>query len=171
MGIVHVRWTHPYMNNYNRWFSIATRGNHNIQFLFTKTYSLAIIHHITKYISKPEAPLHSKLTTLQPYERQCPLQLDLVPTLILQIKQKMLKLSNKLGSLREVRVPKAISHFLKFLEHHHSPMQTLSSFILPHTLTSIKDLIQQYSTQNNDKKDGCNSEIITTDCGFISLSF
>ena len=61
-GVVYVRRTHPYVNNYNKWFTIITRGNHDIQFLFTKKHALAIIHYIMKYISKPEASLHSKLT-------------------------------------------------------------------------------------------------------------
>ena len=38
-----------------------THRNHDIQFLFTKNHSLTIIHYIMKYISKPEAALHSKL--------------------------------------------------------------------------------------------------------------
>ncbi len=39
-----------------------TRGNHDVQFLFTKNHALAIVYYIMKYISKPEATLHSKLT-------------------------------------------------------------------------------------------------------------
>jgi hypothetical protein len=50
-GIVYVRQTHSYVNNYNKWFSIITRGNHDIRFLFTKNHSLAIIHYNMKYIS------------------------------------------------------------------------------------------------------------------------
>src|SRR6266496_4827490 len=57
-----VKCTHRYVNNYNKWFSIMTRGNHDIQFLFTKKHTLSIIYYIMKYITKPEASLHSKLT-------------------------------------------------------------------------------------------------------------
>src|SRR6266480_2009155 len=39
-----------------------TRGNHDIQFLFTKNHAMAIIYYIMKYISKSEATLHLKLT-------------------------------------------------------------------------------------------------------------
>ena len=39
-----------------------THGNHDVQFLFTKNHALDIVYYIMKYISKPEAALHSKLT-------------------------------------------------------------------------------------------------------------
>src|SRR5216117_811532 len=61
-GIIYIKRDHPYLNNYNKWFSIMTRGNHDIQFLFTNNHAMAIVYYIMKYISKPEAALHSKLT-------------------------------------------------------------------------------------------------------------
>ena len=38
------------------------KGNNDFQFLFTKKHTLAITHYVMKYITKPEAALHSKLT-------------------------------------------------------------------------------------------------------------
>src|SRR5947199_6704045 len=59
--IIYIKRDHCYLNNYNKWFSIMTRDNHDVQFLFTKNHALAIVYYIMKYISKPEAALHSKL--------------------------------------------------------------------------------------------------------------
>ena len=42
-GVIYIKRDHPYLNNYNKWFSVMTRGNHDIQFLFTKNHALAII--------------------------------------------------------------------------------------------------------------------------------
>ena len=61
-GVIYIKRDHPYLNNYNKWFSIMTRGNHDIQFLFTKNHAMAILYYIMKHISKPEAVLDSKLT-------------------------------------------------------------------------------------------------------------
>src|SRR5438045_9720917 len=61
-GVIYIKRDHSYLNNYNKWFSIMTRGNHDIQFLFTKNHAMAIVYYIMKYIAKPEATLHSKLT-------------------------------------------------------------------------------------------------------------
>ena len=48
-GVVHVKRNHRCVNNFNKWFSMMTRANHDIQFLFTKNHSLAIVHYIMKY--------------------------------------------------------------------------------------------------------------------------
>ena len=37
-GIVYIKRTHRYVNNYNKWFSIMTQGNHDIQFLFCQEW-------------------------------------------------------------------------------------------------------------------------------------
>src|SRR5579859_3202355 len=41
---------------------MVTRSNHDCQFLLSKHHVLASIHYIIKYISKPEASLHLRLT-------------------------------------------------------------------------------------------------------------
>src|SRR5436305_3243926 len=51
IDIIHIKRDHSYLNNYNKWFSIMTRGNHDIQFLFTKNHALVIVYYIMKYIS------------------------------------------------------------------------------------------------------------------------
>src|SRR5436305_6541428 len=59
--IIYIKRDHCYLNNYNKWFSIMTRDNHDVQFLFTKNHVLTIMYYIMKYISKSKATLHSKL--------------------------------------------------------------------------------------------------------------
>ena len=48
-GVIYIKQDHPYLNNYNKWFSIMTRSNHDVQFLFTKNHAMAIIYYIMKY--------------------------------------------------------------------------------------------------------------------------
>src|SRR5437762_606490 len=87
----------------------------------------------------------------------------------------LLKLNNKLDSLREVGVPEAISHLLKFPDHY-----TDAKFVNIHTthlLRYMRDLVQQRCMQDADEdgdEDGgenvFNSEIIVTECGFRTVS-
>ena len=89
----------------------------------------------------------------------------------------LLKLNNKLDSLRKVGVPEAISHLLKFPDHY-----TDAKFVNIHTthlLRYMRDLVQQQCTQEDADEDGdedggedvFNSEIIVTDRGFRCVSF
>jgi len=61
-GVIKVKRDDCCVNNYNKWFSLMTNGNHDIQYLFTKNHALAVIHYVMKYITKPETSLHAKLT-------------------------------------------------------------------------------------------------------------
>ena len=104
-----------------------TRGNHDVQFLFTKNHALAIVYYIMKYISKPEAALHSKLTVCAAMRKT--ISTSPQPDSDSYIaKMMLLKTYNKLDSLREVGVPEAISHLLKFPDHY-----TDATFVNIHT--------------------------------------
>jgi len=136
-GVIYIKQDHPYLNNYNKWFSIMTRGNHDIQFLFTKNHAMAIVYYIMKYISKPEAALHSKLTVAAAVRKAISTSPE--PGSNAHIaKSMLLKTYNKLDSLREVGVPEAISHLLKFPDHY-----TDATFVNIHTthlLRHMRDL-------------------------------
>ena len=168
-GIVYVKRTHSYVNNYNKWFSIMTRGNHDIQFLFTKKHTLAIINYIMKYITKPEASLHSKLTVAAAVRKT--MSQNPEPNSSADIARLMLlKTYNKLDSLREVGVPEAISHLLKFPDHY-----TDANFINIHTnhLLRHMQLLVQLQDSNDDKsdeEDEFSSEIIATKRGYTTVS-
>src|SRR5438046_9070885 len=69
-----------------------------------------------KYISKPEAALHSKLTIAAAVRKALPAILS-SPTTDLGRKM-ILKTYNKLDSHREVGIPEAISHLLGFPDHY-----------------------------------------------------
>ena len=104
-----------------------THGNHDVQFLFTKNHALAIVYYIMKYISKPEATLHSKLTVCAAMRKT--MTTSPQPDSDSYIaKMMLLKTYNKLDSLREVSVPEAISHLLKFPDHY-----TDATFVNIHT--------------------------------------
>jgi len=61
-GVILQQRDHQWLNNYNPWFSLAMRMNHDCQYLFTQIHALAIIYYTMKYISKAEENAHSKLT-------------------------------------------------------------------------------------------------------------
>ena len=86
-----------------------TRGNHDIQFLFTKNHAMAIIYYIMKYISKPEAALHSKLTVAAAVRKTISSSPEPGSNAYIA-KSMLLKTYNKLDSLREVGGVPCILH-------------------------------------------------------------
>ena len=61
-GILFIQRDDQWLNGFNEWISIMTHGNHDCQFLLTKNHVISIIYYVIKYISKPEAAFHTKLT-------------------------------------------------------------------------------------------------------------
>ena len=145
------------------------RGNNDIQFLFTKKHTLAIVHYVMKYITKPEAALHSKLTVAAAVRKT--LTTSPEPGSSADIAKKMLlKLNNKLDSLREVGVPEAISHLLKFPDHYMD-----ANFInihMDHLLRHMQLLVQcqNCNDDRSDQEDEFSSKIIATKCGYTTVS-
>jgi hypothetical protein len=163
-GVVYVKRNHKYLNGFNKWLSIMTRGNHDIQFLLTKNHALAIVHYIMKYITKPEAALHSKLTVAAAVRKTISTQT--VPGSSADISKKLLlKVYNKLDTLREVGVPEAISHILKFPERY-----TDANFVNLHTthlLRHMRNLAQYQIMEDDENEDDFNLEVIVNDQGAL----
>jgi hypothetical protein len=113
-GVIQLRRDHEWLNGFNEWILMVTRSNHDCQFLLSKHWHhvLAAVHYVIKYISKPEASLHSRLTIAAAIRRalQSSSTSDIVKTMLL-------KTYNKLDSHREVSIPEAISHLLQFPDH------------------------------------------------------
>jgi len=170
-GIIHIKRDHPYLNNYNKWFSIMTRGNHDVQFLFTKNHALAIVYYIMKYISKPEAALHSKLTVCAAMRKTMTTSPQPGSDSYIA-KMLLLKTYNKLDSLREVGVPEAISHLLKFRDHYTNA--TFVNIHTTHVLRHMRDLVEHQDVEHDVdvdvEDDEFNSEIVVTDRGFCTVS-
>ena len=91
---------------------MVTRSNHDCQFLLSKHHILAAIHYVMKYISKPEASLHSTLTIAAAVRRalQSSSTSDIAKTMLL-------KTYNKLDRHTGVGIPEAIAHLLQFPDH------------------------------------------------------
>src|SRR5947207_700127 len=146
-----------------------THGNHDIQFLFTKNHTMAIVYYIMKYISKPEATLHSKLTIAAAIHKTMSTSPQSGSDAYIS-RMMLLKMYNKLDSLREVAVPEAISHLLKFPDHY-----TDATFVNIHTTHVLRHMcdLAQHQLIDNDidvQEDDFNSEIIITDRGFCTIS-
>ncbi len=75
-----------------------THSNHDIQFLFTKNHAMAIVYYIMKYISKPEAALHSKLTIAAAIHKTMSTSPQSGSDTYI-LKMMLLKMYNKLDSL------------------------------------------------------------------------
>src|SRR5277367_2192290 len=146
------------------------RGNHDIQFLFTKKHTLSIVYYIMKYITKPETSLHSKLTVAAAVRKTMTENPE--PDSSADIARRMLlKTYNKLDSLREVGVPEAISHLLKFPDHY-----TDAKFATIHTnhLLWHMQALSRHQCLNDDgsdqEDDEFSSEIIATKRGYSTVS-
>ena len=118
-GVIEIERDNEWLNGYNKWFSLMTHANHDCQFLFTKDHALSIIYYIMKYISKPEAALHTKLTIAAAVRDAIHNNLNKNRMSDVDItKSFLIKTYNKLDTQREVGVPEAISHLLNISDHY-----------------------------------------------------
>ena len=103
---------HEWVNNYNPWFSLIMRANHDCQYLFTQIHALAVIYYTMKYISKAEENTHSKLTIAAAVAKA--LSASMTNNSWDKGKSMLIKTYNKLTRHREVGIPEAISHLLDY---------------------------------------------------------
>ncbi|TMI79542.1 MAG: hypothetical protein E6H10_15195, partial [Bacteroidetes bacterium] len=150
-GVIKVKRDNSWVNNYNKWFSLMTNGNHDIQYLFTKNHALAVIHYVMKYITKPETALHAKLT-IAAAVRQASNNPD--------AKKMLLRIYNKLEGSREVGVPEALSHILEYPDHYTDVIY--SNVNTTHLLNYIKRVSKRHATVVDDSPD---SEIVAASDG------
>ena len=118
-GVIEIKRDDEWLNGYNEWLSLMTHANHDCQFLLTKDHAISIIYYIMKYISKPEAALHTKLTIAAAVRDA--LQNSSTANYMSDVdisKQFLLKTYNKLDTQREVGTPEAISHLLDISDHY-----------------------------------------------------
>jgi len=163
-GILRIHRNHSWVNNYHKWIAIMTRANHDCQILFTRNHSLAIIHYVMKYITKPEAALHSKLTVAAAIRKA----FAMTPSDSTDTgKLMLLKIYNKLDAYREVGVPEAISHMLGYPDHY-----TDATFVNIHT-THLCNYISRLSVRDPHRRvqdpDQPEAEILVGNNGRLSL--
>jgi hypothetical protein len=117
--------------------------------------------------TKPEASLHSKLTVAAAVRKT--MSENPEPGSSANIARRMLlKTYNKLDSLREVGVPEAISHLLKFPDHY-----TDAKFATIHTnhlLWHMQALTRLNDDGSDQDDDEFSSEIIAIKCGYSTVS-
>jgi PIF1-like helicase/Helitron helicase-like domain at N-terminus len=165
-GVIHIERDYSFLNGYNPWLSLVTRANHDCQFLFTKNHALAIIHYVMKYISKPEASLHSKLTIAAAVRR---IIIDSPTSSYTDIsKQILLKTYNKLDSHREVGIPEALSHLLHFPDHFtHGTFQSINTTHLLHFMRRLADAQMNVAPESTELFD---ANIIRSHLGYTIVS-
>jgi PIF1-like helicase/Helitron helicase-like domain at N-terminus len=110
-GLILRKRDHQWLNNYNRWFSLVMRANHDCQYLFSQTEALAKIYYTMKYISKAEESTQSKLTiaaaVVKAFSKSARDDKG---------KKMLIRTYNKISSHREVGIPEMISHLLDYPE-------------------------------------------------------
>lgn len=134
-GVILQQRDHQWLNNYNPWFSLAMRTNHDCQYLFTQIHALAIIYYTMKYISKAEENTHSKLTIAAAVARALATSR---PDGRDEGKSMLIKTYNKLSSHREVGILEAISHLLDY--HEALSSGTFQNIHTTHLLNHLKAL-------------------------------
>jgi ABC-type dipeptide/oligopeptide/nickel transport system ATPase component len=171
-GVISIQRDHEWLNGYNKWFSLMTHANHDCQFLFTKDHAIAIIYYILKYITKPEATLHTKLTVaaavrdaMQNLSANYMSDVDIT-------KRFLLKTYNKLDTQREVGVPEAISHLLSVPDHY-----TEAKFERLHTSHLLQYIKQFSQTEEKDQSSDqeqdemLDSQLIVSNKTYVAVSY
>lgn len=151
-GVILQKRDREWLNNYNLWFSLIMRTNHDSQFLFSQTEALAKIYYTMKYITKTEETTYSKLTIAAA-----------VAKAVTQSgrhdkgKLMLIRTFNKISSHREVGIPEAISHLLDFPD-------TLTGAIFEniHT-THLLNYLKKFDAVHDE------DELWTTDMGESSI--
>jgi hypothetical protein len=110
-GVIVQKRDHEWLNNYNLWFSLVMRTNHDSQYLFNQEDALARIYYVMKYVSKTEETTYSKLTIAAAVAKELSKSRTAVCS---KGKSMLIRTYNKISSHREVGVPEAISHLLDF---------------------------------------------------------
>jgi hypothetical protein len=145
-GVIEIQRDDEWLNGYNKWLSLMTHANHDCQFLLTKDHAISIMYYIMKYISKPEAASHTKLTiaaAVRDAMQNCSYMADVDVT-----KRFLIKTYNKLDTQREVGVPEAISHLLNLPDHY-----TDAVFGLLHT-SHLLQYVKQFSHYEQEEHEG-----------------
>src|SRR2546423_5534697 len=117
-GVIEIERDDEWLNGYNKWLSLMTHANHDCQFLLTKDHAISIIYYIIKYISKPEAASHTKLTISAAVKDAMQNSAIGYMSDVDITKRFLIKAYNKLDIQREVGVPEAISHLLNISDHY-----------------------------------------------------
>ena len=137
-----------------------TCANHDVQFLFTNVYALAVIHYILKYITKPEATTHTKLMIAAATRAAFSAGSNQSAQ---PVKSMLLKIYNKIDGHREVSEIEAASHLLDLPDDY-----TDQSFYTINT-THLLHQIKRSESQSHTLTDNPDSEIVMTSNG-LSLT-
>src|SRR5579859_3873414 len=166
-GIVEIERNDAWLNGYNPMLAIMTRANHDVQILTTKNHCLAVMYYVNKYISKPEASTHSKLTIAAAVRKS--LSEHTFAHNVDVAKKVLHKTYNKLDSHREVGMPEALSHLLNLPDH-----LTGATFENIHTSHLLRYLNrasnQQAATSSNDGPHFDSTVIHSATSGFSIIS-
>ena len=169
-GILFIQRDDQWLNGFNKWISIMTHGNHDCQFLLTKNHALSIIYYVIKYISKPEAAFHTKLTIAAAVRDAMRTEFRNHMTDVDIAKKFLIKTYNKLDTQREVGMPEAISHLLDVPDHYTDA--TFASLHTVHILLYAKKL-ERHQSQNDEEyseNEALDSELIRGSRGYALVS-
>ena len=164
-GVIEIQRDDRWLNGYNKWFAIMTHANHDCQFLLTKDHAISIIYYIFKYISKPEAVLHTKLAISAAVRDAMQNSAISYMSDVNITKRFLIKTYNKLDIQREVGVPEAISHLLNIPDHYTEAVfeQLYTSHLLRYIKQFSQDKIPDGPESDADTDDMLDVQLISND--------
>lgn len=151
-GVVEIERDDKWLNGYNKWLALMTHANHDCQFLLTKDHAISIMYYIMKYISKPEAASHTKLTIAAGVRDAMQNSATGFMTDVDIAKRFLIRTYHKLDAQREIGVPEAISHLLNLPDHY-----TDAVFERLHT-SHLLQYVKQFSCNEQAEHDEPNSD-------------
>jgi hypothetical protein len=170
--VIEIQRDNEWLNGYNKWLSVMTHANHDCQFLFTKNHAISIIYYIMKYITKPEAAVHTKLTiaaavldVMQNVNANYMSDVDIS-------KRFLIKTYNKLDTQREVGAPEAISHLLNIPDHYTEA--TFQRLHTSHLLQYIKQFCHEKENERNtehEEDEILDSQLVVSNKSYVAVSY
>ena len=170
-GVIEIQRDDEWLNGYNKWLSLMTHSNHDCQFLLTKDHAISIMYYIMKYISKPEATSHTKLTIAAAVRDAMQKSITSYMSDVDITKRFLIKTYNKLDIQREVGVPEAISHLLNIPDHYTEAV--FERLHTSHLLQYIKQFSQDDPGEANpddDMDDMLDVQLINNDRKYTVVS-
>jgi hypothetical protein len=171
-GVVEIKRDDEWLNGYNKWFSLMTHANHDCQFLLTKDHAISIIYYIMKYISKPEAALHTKLTVAAAVRDAMQSSTGSYMSDVDITKQFLIKVYNKLDTQREVGLPEAISHLLNVPDHYTDAVfdRLHTTHLLRYVAQFSLDQVYRPESEDDENDEVLDSQIVVSNKKYIIVS-
>jgi hypothetical protein len=119
-GLIAMRRSHPWINNFNEWLISACRSNMDIKFIWSGNDAKALVYYITDYITKSSLAFHDMflfaqqgIESIEKYRL-----LDRVDSTIEKSRKLILRCYNMIASHQEISGVQVASYLMNFGDHY-----------------------------------------------------